>query len=97
LIFSLSHFVFFVTLGIHFQIACHFYPNHIWLTNKENEMRQRKNQKANEDAIEVFKQEMGKKYPSHDEKIRYRLWKDQDQRCAYSGNVIALGQIFSAV
>jgi CRISPR-associated endonuclease Csn1 len=49
---------------------------------KENEMRQRKNQKANEEAIEVFKQEMGKKYPSHDEKIRYRLWKDQDQRCA---------------
>jgi CRISPR/Cas system Type II protein with McrA/HNH and RuvC-like nuclease domain len=31
-----------------------------------------------------------------DEKIRYRLWKDQDQRCAYSGNPIALGQIFSA-
>jgi CRISPR/Cas system Type II protein with McrA/HNH and RuvC-like nuclease domain len=28
---------------------------------KENEMRQRKNQKANEEAIEVFKQEMGKK------------------------------------
>jgi CRISPR-associated endonuclease Csn1 len=26
----------------------------------------------------------------------YRLWRDQDQRCAYSGNVIALGQIFSA-
>jgi CRISPR/Cas system Type II protein with McrA/HNH and RuvC-like nuclease domain len=41
----------------------------------------------NEEAIEVFKQEMGKKYPSHDEKIRYRLWKDQDQRCAYSGNL----------
>jgi CRISPR-associated endonuclease Csn1 len=53
-------------------------------------------QKANEKAIEVFRQEVGKKYPSHDEKIRYRLWRDQDQRCAYSGNVIALGQIFSA-
>jgi CRISPR/Cas system Type II protein with McrA/HNH and RuvC-like nuclease domain len=39
---------------------------------KENEMRQRKNQKANEKAIEVFRQEVGKKYPSHDEKIRYR-------------------------
>jgi hypothetical protein len=43
-------------------------------------MRQRKNQKANEKAIEVFRQEVGKKYPSHDEKIRYRLWRDQDQR-----------------
>ena len=63
---------------------------------KENEMRQRKNQKANEEATEVFRQETGKKYPSHDEKIRYRLWKDQDECCAYSGNTIALGQIFSA-
>jgi CRISPR-associated endonuclease Csn1 len=63
---------------------------------KENEARQRKNQKSNEEATEVFRQETGKKYPSHDEKIRYRLWRDQDERCAYSGNTIALGQVFSA-
>lgn len=63
---------------------------------KDNEAQQKKNQKSNEEATEVFRQETGKKYPSHDEKIRYRLWKDQDERCAYSGNTIALGQIFSA-
>ncbi len=63
---------------------------------KENEARQRKNQKANEEATEAFRQETGKKYPSHDEKIRYRLWQDQDQRCAYSGVTIARGQVFSA-
>jgi len=63
---------------------------------KENEARQIKNQKSNEEATEVFRQETGKKYPSHDEKIRYRLWRDQDERCAYSGNTIALGQVFSA-
>lgn len=63
---------------------------------KENEFRQKKNQKANEEATEIFRQETGGKYPSHDEKIRYRLWKDQDERCAYSGVTIARGQIFSA-
>ena len=63
---------------------------------KENEARQKKNQKANEEATKVFEQETGKKYPSYDEKIRYRLWKEQDGRCAYSGNTIALGQIFSS-
>lgn len=63
---------------------------------KENEARQRKNQKANEEATEVFRQETSGKYPSYDEKIRYRLWQDQDKRCAYSDNMIALGQIFSA-
>ncbi|WXU00551.1 MAG: CRISPR-associated endonuclease Cas9 [Catillopecten margaritatus gill symbiont] len=63
---------------------------------KANEAQQKKNQKANEEATKAFIQETGKKYPSHDEKIRYRLWKDQDNRCAYSGNTIALGQIFSA-
>ena len=63
---------------------------------KENEFRQRKNQKANEAATQAFRQETGKKYPSYDEKIRYRLWQEQDQRCAYSGDTIALGQVFSA-
>ncbi len=63
---------------------------------KEHEARQKKNQKANEQATEAFRQETGKTYPSHNDKIRYRLWQDQDQRCAYSGQTIALGQVFSA-
>ncbi len=63
---------------------------------KDNEIQQRKNQKSNEEATKVFAQETGRKFPSHDEKIRYRLWKDQDGCCAYSGNTVALGQIFSA-
>jgi len=63
---------------------------------KDNEIRQRKNQKANEEATEVFRQETSRKYPSHDEKTRYRLWKDQSERCAYSGKAIARCQVFSA-
>ncbi|MDC9727486.1 MAG: type II CRISPR RNA-guided endonuclease Cas9, partial [Candidatus Thioglobus sp.] len=62
---------------------------------KENEFRQKKNQKANEAAQLAFKGlNLGKKYASRDDKIRYRLWQDQDQRCAYSGNTIALNQVF---
>ncbi len=63
---------------------------------KENQKRQKDNQQANERATKAFIEETGEKYPSHDEKIRYRLWEDQSYRCAYSGHTIALGQVFSA-
>jgi CRISPR-associated endonuclease Csn1 len=64
---------------------------------KENEARQKKNQKANDAAQNAFEGlSLGKKYASHDDKVRYRLWQDQDERCAYSGNTIALNQVFSS-
>ncbi len=64
---------------------------------KENEARQKKNQQANEKAQLAFEGlNLGKKYASRDDKIRYRLWQDQDERCAYSGNTIALNQVFSS-
>jgi CRISPR-associated endonuclease Csn1 len=67
---------------------------------KENEKRQKQNQKANEKAQDAFASrenaDLGKKYASRDDKIRYRLWRDQDQRCAYSGSTIALNQVFSS-
>lgn len=60
------------------------------------------NTKANEDAEKAY-QEMGArnahlkltKYPSRTDKIKYRLWKDQDERCAYSGKTISLARLFS--
>lgn len=64
---------------------------------KENEIRQNKNKKANEQAQAVFASlNLGKKYASHDDKIKYRLWSDQDERCAYSNKTIALEQIFTS-
>ena len=63
---------------------------------KENEARNKKNQKANEEAQLAFEGlNLGKKYASRDDKISYRLWKDQDECCAYSGKTIALNQVFS--
>jgi len=69
---------------------------------KANEARQKKNRKANEEATEKFilmrqkNAHLGlSNYPSRDDKIRYRLWKDQNERCAYSGDTISLSTLFS--
>jgi CRISPR-associated endonuclease Csn1 len=64
--------------------------------------QQTANAKANEEAEGAFR-EMGlknphlmlTKYPSRADKIRYRLWRDQDGRCAYSNKQINLSTLFS--
>lgn len=65
--------------------------------------QQKKNTKANDKAVEVFQDEAKKhpslglsKYPSRDQKLRYRLWEDQNHCCAYSGQMISRGALFSA-
>ena len=63
---------------------------------KENEARQAKNRKANETAVEKYKEQTQGKYPSHDDKIKYRLWEEQDHRCAYSNKAIPVHAIFTA-
>ncbi len=63
--------------------------------------QQKENTKANDEAIKKH-QEIRKnsahlhlsEYPKRDDKIRYRLWKDQDERCAYSNEVISLTTLF---
>jgi len=72
---------------------------------KDFTARQRKNTKVNEEASEKY-QQAGKeyphlhlsKYPSHADKLKYRLWKDQQEMCAYdiSGRKISLAELFSA-
>lgn len=65
--------------------------------------QQSKNTKANDKATEAY-QGIAKehprmqlaKYPSRDQKIRYRLWQDQRYCCAYSGKTISLASLFSA-
>ena len=65
--------------------------------------QQEKNTKANDKAVEAWQDEARKnpgmglsKYPSRDDKIRYRLWVDQNHCCAYSCQPISLGALFSA-
>lgn len=62
--------------------------------------QQTKNTKVNERAIEAFRDAQpsptGSRYPSRDQKIKYRLWLDQGHCCAYSGKIINLATLFTA-
>lgn len=62
--------------------------------------QQRINTKLNERATEAFRGVQtgisASKYPSRDQKIKYRLWLDQNHCCAYSGKTISLKALFSA-
>ena len=63
---------------------------------KENEAQQLKNKKENEKAVDAYKNLSLGKYPSHDDKIKYRLWDEQGHSCAYSNKTIMLSQVFTA-
>lgn len=63
---------------------------------KDNQAQQAKNQKDNEKAIEAYQVLNLGKYPSHDDKIKYRLWQEQNHHCAYSGRPISLNAVFTA-
>lgn len=64
--------------------------------------QQSENTKANDEAVKEYKA-MGiknshlklSKYPSRTDKIKYRLWKDQNKQCAYSNKFISLTTLFS--
>jgi len=65
--------------------------------------QQKTNTKANDDAVNAYQVMVEKnphlrltKYPDRMDKIRYRLWKDQHERCVYSGKTIKLSTLFSA-
>lgn len=63
---------------------------------KENEKQQSKNRKDNDKAVEAYKSLNLGKYPSYDDKIKYRLWEQQNKLCAYSNKPIALNCLFTA-
>jgi CRISPR-associated endonuclease Csn1 len=63
---------------------------------KENEARQAKNKKENEKAVDAFRDLNLGKYPSHNDKIKYRLWEEQGHCCAYSNKTIPLSTMFTA-
>lgn len=63
---------------------------------KKNLAKQKANQKKNEEAQAKFEElGLGKRYASRNDKIKYRLWIDQDKRCAYSNTCIPMAQVFS--
>lgn len=70
----------------------------------QNFLKQQKaNTKANEAATAKYQEQARlsphlklSKYPSKTDKLKYRLWQDQKQLCAYSGKTISLSELFSA-
>jgi CRISPR-associated endonuclease Csn1 len=69
---------------------------------KQFTTRQKKNTQSNDEAKDKWtayskaNASLGlRKYPTRDQKIKYRLWMDQNQRCAYSNQSIAINQLFS--
>ena len=63
---------------------------------KDNEARQAKNKKENEKAVDAYRGLKLGKYPSYDDKIKYRLWQEQSHFCAYSCKSIPLNAVFTA-
>jgi len=68
---------------------------------QEKEKQRKNNEKLNDEAVEKYRELAQKnphlmlsKYPSRDDKIKYRLWKDQHERCAYSGQQIPASILF---
>ena len=69
----------------------------------ESRKQQRNNTQLNGEAAEQYQSvvqqnpSLGyRSYASRDDKLKYRLWKEQEHRCAYSNKQISLTQLFSA-
>ena len=59
------------------------------------------NEKSNDEAVKKYHEMSDKNphlrlssYPRNYVKIKYRLWKDQNERCAYSGEQITMSELF---
>ena len=63
--------------------------------------QQKANTKANDEAAQKYA-EMRQKNPhldlsensSRNDKLKYRLWKEQEEQCAYSGRQIIISELF---
>ena len=63
--------------------------------------QQSANTKANEEAAQKYAEMRQKnahlglsEHPNRNDKLKYRLWKDQEEKCAYSGRQIILSELF---
>ena len=63
---------------------------------KDNEKMQITNKEANEEAeAEYLKYHSTHSYTTKEQKLRYRLWKEQNCLCAYSGNPIGIQELWA--
>ena len=60
---------------------------------KEIEKLQEKNRKENEERLVALLEEIGIKHPTGKDILKYRLWKEQDEHCIYSGRKITISDL----
>lgn len=63
---------------------------------KNYEAQQAKNKKENEHVVDAYKAQNLGQYPSHDDKVKYRLWLEQNKYCAYSNQSIPESAVFTS-
>ena len=59
--------------------------------NKQDSENRRMNELADKEFVKAYP---GRK-PSHEDRIKYRLWRESDCRCPYTGKVINIHELFS--
>ena len=62
---------------------------------EESIIKMRKAQKQNEEANQTLREEHKIDRPSRDDRIRYRLWIEQEGLCPYTGKAIPQSKLFS--
>lgn len=77
--------------AVHIELAREMSKN--FQERREIEKQMKKNQENNE-AVRKQIKEYGITNPSGLDIIKFRLWKDQNETCMYSGNHIPIGRLF---
>jgi len=78
--------------AVHIELAREMSKN--FDERRDIEKQIKKNQESNEDTIKQIK-EYGVVHPTGQDIIKFRLWKEQNETCMYSGNHIPLERLFA--
>jgi CRISPR-associated endonuclease Csn1 len=59
--------------------------------DKQNRLNRAENERAAQEITRIT----GVQHPSYEDKLKYRLWKESDQTCPYTGKCIGLEELFT--
>ncbi|MGN0483099.1 MAG: type II CRISPR RNA-guided endonuclease Cas9 [Lachnospiraceae bacterium] len=78
--------------AVHIELAREMSKN--YQERQKIEKEQKKNQERNEDVVRDIRETFGLAHPTGQDILKYRLWKDQNELCMYSGEHISAGELF---
>ncbi len=79
--------------AIHIELARDLKNNRIKRNEIERDNRER--QKDHDNIVEELKKEFGDDYPKKDSIIKYKLWRECNRTCPYTGKSIGIRQLFN--